>query len=614
MFVEGIMINVLLLEPNYKNKYPPLGLMKISYFHKTVRNDYVLFAKGEIKSKVKIKKWDRVYVTTLFTFEWEETKKTIEFALKVAKTPKCVFVGGILASLMPGLVKSIFPDINIVEGQLNKAGKIGYDDDDCIDCLTPDYSILDDISDHYKYAADNAYIMYTTRGCGMKCGFCAVQTLEPKYIPFVPIAEQVENIKTKYGEKRDLLLMDNNVLKSPRFNDIVEEIKQLGFGKGATYRNPLTGKINKRCIDFNQGLDAFLITEEKAKKLSELEIVPARIAFDHIEDKDVYINAIKLCAKYGITELSNYILYNSEDFGGKNQKYKADKPEDLYNRLKISIDIIDEINNDFSEDNKVALFSFPMRYIPLQDTKRGYVGSNWNPKYLRAVQIIMIPTQGKGVSSRPFFNAAFGETLEEFMDTLAMPEEIISKRGYFVEKKDETELDRQRRHLKWQRDIDFRNEWLRLFNELGPQKEAFLNIICHNDLNVEKNYEIYTNQADDLFVKLLLHYLNENKLLKLFKHIDDRLLRLVYQYIFIDFPQYFEKISEYVYATTNKNYAVISNYLRVFGKDGMKSLLELWVKDEFSNSGFLEYAYKIQQHAKVNYFDFTLLNGFKLFS
>lgn len=86
--------------------------------------------------------------------------------------------------------------------------------------------------------------------------------------------------------------MDNNVLRSPKFDQIIDEIKALGFEKGATFVNPKTGKTVVRHVDFNQGLDAFLLNEHKAQRLGELAIKPARIAFDHIEDEDVYVRAI----------------------------------------------------------------------------------------------------------------------------------------------------------------------------------------------------------------------------------------------------------------------------------------------------------------------------------
>ena len=48
-------------------------------------------------------------------------------------------------------------------------------------------------------------------------------------------------------------------------------------------------------------------------KLSEIAIKPLRIAFDHYGMKDIYINAAKTAVKYGIKDLSNYLLYNYED-------------------------------------------------------------------------------------------------------------------------------------------------------------------------------------------------------------------------------------------------------------------------------------------------------------
>ena len=43
-----IVEDILLIEPAYKNKYPPIGLMKIAYFHRYIMHDYVRFAKGRL--------------------------------------------------------------------------------------------------------------------------------------------------------------------------------------------------------------------------------------------------------------------------------------------------------------------------------------------------------------------------------------------------------------------------------------------------------------------------------------------------------------------------------------------------------------------------------------
>ena len=42
---------VLLIEPNYKNKFPPIGLMKLSTYFK-LRGDEVMFYKGDLKQFV----------------------------------------------------------------------------------------------------------------------------------------------------------------------------------------------------------------------------------------------------------------------------------------------------------------------------------------------------------------------------------------------------------------------------------------------------------------------------------------------------------------------------------------------------------------------------------
>lgn len=566
------MSNILLLEPNYKNKYPPVGLMKLSTYHKTMLNDHVRFSKGQLPEALNYGKWDRVYVTTLFTFEWDETISAIKYALTLVDTPDKVIVGGIAATLMPD---QIFLETGIkpISGLLNMPGKIGLPNDECIDQLIPDYSILDDTQ--YIYPYHDAYFLSATKGCGMRCGFCAVQTLEPVYVPYLDIKEKIKKIDELYGQKRDLLLMDNNVLRSTNFDQIIDDIISVGFYNGSTYINSKTGKVVHRYVDFNQGLDANLLTPEKAHRLGQISLKPARIAFDHIEDKATYERVIRLCAENGVTELSNYILYNSEDFSGKGKAYHADTPEDLYERLRFTLDLKTELNSTREEDNKISIFSFPMRYVPLSARERGYVGSKWNPKFLRAVQCMLIPTQGKGVGSQSFFEADFGCNSEDFIRFLCMPEKLIASRGDFIiggrgriSETDEQATERKRLWIEKQSRIA---EWNRMFSLLNEEKNEFIEAISDNEYLPEKLMGLRT----DLQKKLYLHYLTEPRiftLLGLFEN-GSPTLDMIKNYIQNEFPIIYKGLVKMLVTSESQKQFMFKNFMQCFGREGLQNLV-----------------------------------------
>src|ERR1035441_8616270 len=118
--------NILLIEPGYKNKYPPLGLMKLAQYHgPRGKRDRVVFTKGEDKS-VLGDAWHRIYVTTLFSFEYPRIAETIDHALKAAGGSRDkVFVGGIAASLMHDrfLQESRWSGVRFIKGLLHAAAR-----------------------------------------------------------------------------------------------------------------------------------------------------------------------------------------------------------------------------------------------------------------------------------------------------------------------------------------------------------------------------------------------------------------------------------------------------------------------------------------------------------
>lgn len=479
-------MRVLLVEPNYKNKYPPMGLMKISTYHKMLE-DEVRFVKG-IDKKVDEEVWDRIYVTTLFTFDFDLDVETIKHYKNLVDNVENLYVGGIMASLMAdqlaeaaGINRS-----NVLTGLFTDTSVVGDDNDINVDELPLDYDILEQTS--YKYPAGDNYFAYTTRGCPNHCSFCAVPILEPHFHVTNNIIDQINAINEKYGPKQHLLLLDNNVLNTANLKTLVDDLCAAGFYRGAKYIDPgdynivmmryhrgdrgdfldkkvaaylekfkkrikstekleaflqivigaeeaddyaeymldheeeLSPIIEKyrskapkaRYLDFNQGVDGRKINDENMEQLARLAIRPLRIAFDDIHLKDVYCKAVRTAHKHGIKEISNYILFN----------YK-DKPEDLYERLRVNI----ELNRELG----IQIFSFPMKYSPINRTDRSFIGENWDKKSVRAISAILQVTKGVVAAGSSFFYKAFGENLNEFFELLAMPRELIMFRSHFEE-------------------------------------------------------------------------------------------------------------------------------------------------------------------------------------
>ena len=193
-------MNILLVEADYKNKYPPLGLMKISAYHKKM-GDTVIFVKGKNK-KLQLQVWDRIYITTLFTFYWKKTIETIEYYYNSVLNPADLHVGGIMATLLADDLRKEhkIAGITIRLGLLDKPGMLD-DEETAIDLITPDYSIIDKEKNEYldyEYEVKNAYITSTTKGCIRKCKFCAVSTLEPSYCQYIDIKTQIQEIANYY--------------------------------------------------------------------------------------------------------------------------------------------------------------------------------------------------------------------------------------------------------------------------------------------------------------------------------------------------------------------------------------------------------------------------------
>ena len=468
--------NILLIEPAYKNKYPPLGLMKIAQYHGPHgTRDNVRFIKGQDRSVLGTA-WDRIYVTTLFSFEYRKISESIDFAIQTANghTDK-VFVGGIAASLMHDrfLQEPRWRGIRFIKGLLSAPPAVAlqlddfseelYSDDRLstpIEDLVPDYDILDQID--YKYPVRDAYFAYTSRGCIRKCNFCGVPKLEGAQRDTESLTDLVKAIDERYGQKKDLLLMDNNVVASARFKEIIAEIRDLGFVPGATIRRPHERIAVRRRVDFNQGVDARILCKDPMylRELATICLKPLRIAFDHLGLKEPYEQAVRFAHQYGLVELSNYMLYNFKD-----------SPSDLFERMRLNVRLNEEL--------QIRIWSFPMRYQPTDRPDRGHVGGKWTRYQLRSMQIVLQATHGVVSGAPKFFKRAFGDTAEDFKQILMLPHDFTFNRDWYERFDTKQELQQYLEIAKTLDESD-QAELLALLSSAEPRDIAFLHKATEN--------------------------------------------------------------------------------------------------------------------------------------
>ena len=204
-------------------------------------------------------------------------------------------------------------------------------------------------------------------------------------------------------------------------------------------------------MDFNQGVDARILAKSPMflREMATIAISPLRIAFDHAGLRKVYDRAVRDAAQNGITSLSNYMLYNF-----------MDSPQDLYHRMKLNIDLNLELG--------IRIWSFPMRYQPVDLKDRSHVGAKWNRYILRSLQVILQATRGVVTGNPSFFTHAYGHTPEEFEQMLTLPHAFIFHRDHFASGPGEP-LRREYEQLRQKLSPSQQQELIHILSQTSPQ-------------------------------------------------------------------------------------------------------------------------------------------------
>jgi len=314
------MAHILLVEPSYYTRYPPLGLLKLAAYHKLL-GDTVELVKG---CRPAHERPDRIFVTSLFTYAWHPVHQAVAF-YRTLYPSVSITIGGIYATLMKQHAELTGAE---VYSGLNEE----------VEGVLPDYSFVPEFK---------ASILFSSRGCIRRCPFCAAPILEP-YDPRITGLQSISHLI--YPGHKKVIFWDNNFFANPHWLDIVLELKEKSLK-----------------VDFNQGLDARLITWEVSEELKGLKIEPIRLAYDTNGQRESVRKAISLLKEAGFSErqMIIYLIYNFDE-----------TPQEFLSRLQ-----------DILEWGAVG---YPMRYEPINTygvdgnplAKNMFISQHWSAELL----------------------------------------------------------------------------------------------------------------------------------------------------------------------------------------------------------------------------------------
>jgi len=307
-------------------RHPNLALMKISGYNKEQGHSVTL-----LDSYLGLDSYDKVYISRVFTFTIVPEGITSLPNVVIGGTG--FFEDG--GENLPYEIEHHMPDYNLYKDYANGEIDKGRN--------------RKSVSDYLDYS-----IGFTTRGCFRKCSFCVNKKYDKAFV-HSPVNEFYDPARPY------IYLWDDNFLAFSGWESILDDLEATG-----------------KPFQFRQGIDIRLMTDRKAKRLSNTKYHGDFIfAFDHLEERELIEEKLKLWKRYSAKTTKLYVLcaYNSQD---------ENDIIDTFERIKILM--------------KYGCLPYIMRY-------ESYKDSPWRTLYVQIARWCNQPQFFKKKSFRQFCEA-----------------------------------------------------------------------------------------------------------------------------------------------------------------------------------------------------------------
>ena len=233
-----------LIDVNGHN-YPNLCLMKLSGYHQS-RGDQVEWYSPDEPM------YDMVYMSKVFSDAYSPDVIPPQNALRVMK-------GG------TGYAIKLENGIEVYHPELDPP----LPED--VEHTYPDYSLYPEYTGWGKSQAKQTAYGFLTRGCPRGCAFCHVAPKEGR------ASVKVADLSEFWCGQGFIRLSDPNILACREAPDLLDQLVQTGAK-----------------VEFNQGLDARLITPALAEKLAHMRLELPHFAMDSVKQMDQVARGLRL--------------------------------------------------------------------------------------------------------------------------------------------------------------------------------------------------------------------------------------------------------------------------------------------------------------------------------